>query len=326
LAETALVTGSTGFVGAALCRALLAQGTRVRAFHRATSSLELLAGLNVEHAVGDILQPETLDAACAGVTWVFHAATEAAYWRRPREVLRTGVEGTRNVVRAAQAAGVRRLLFTSSLGALGVPAPGTLLDETHSFNLPPARFPYGYAKHCAERAALEQAGTSLEVVIVNPSVILGAGDLHQISGSLVTEAARGLSIVWMDGGWNVVHIEDVADGHLAAMRRGRHGERYLLASENLTHRESLCLVNEIVGRPPPRLHLPGGSMPVLAALVDLIRLVAPLPIDGNQLRLSRHLLYCDAGKARRELGWAPQRTFRQAVQEAYDWYRARGVI
>lgn len=324
--ETALVTGATGFVGSALCRALLAQGMRVRAFHRPTSSLELLAGLTVEHVLGDILQPATLAPACAGVEWVFHAATEAAYWRRPQHVVQTAVEGTRNVVRAARQAGVTRLLLTSSLAALGVPAPGALLDETHPFNLPSRRFPYGYAKHVAERAALDEAGSALDVVIVNPAVILGAGDLHEISGSLITQAARGWAVVWMDGGWNVVHIDDVAEGHLAAMRRGRPGERYLLAGENLTHHETLCVAAEIVGRPMPRIHLPSWSVPLLAALVDAVRLVAPLPLDGNEVRLSRHYLYCDASKAQRELGWSPRRTFREAAQDAYDWYRARGVI
>jgi dihydroflavonol-4-reductase len=326
LPETALVTGATGFIGAALCRALLAQGLRVRAFHRPTSPLDLLAGLPVEHAVGDILQPSTLTAACAGAGWVFHTATEAAYWRRPQDVLRTAVEGTRHVVRAARQAGAQRLLLTSSLAALGTPAPGKLLDETHEFNLPPHRFPYGYAKQQAERAALDEAGSALEVVIVNPTVVLGAGDLHQISGSLITEAARGRAVVWMDGGWNVVHIDDVADGHLAAMRHGRPGERYLLGAENLTHRETLRLVTSIVGRPAPRLRLPGWSIPLLASLIDAVRLVARLPFDGNQLRLSRHFLYCDSSKARLELGWLPRRTFRQAAQETFDWYRARGVI
>ena len=324
--ETALVTGATGFVGAALCRALLAQGLRVRAFHRPTSPLDLLAGLPVEHVVGDVLQPASLSAACTGAEWVFHAATETAYWRRPQDVVRTAVEGTRNVVRAARQAGAQRLLLTSSLAALGVPSPGSLLDETHEFNLPPRRFPYGYAKHLAEGAARDEAGSALELVIVNPTVILGAGDLHQISGSLITEAARGLAVVWMDGGWNVVHIDDAADGHLAAMRRGRAGERYLLAGENLTHRETLHVVSAIVGRPAPRLRLPGWSIPFLATLIDAVRLFARLPLDGNQLRLSRHYLYCDSGKAQRELGWIPRRTFRQAAQEAFDWYRARGVV
>ena len=322
----ALVTGATGFIGSALCRALAAEGYRLRALHRTTSSLLPLEGLPVERALGDIRQPETLAAACRGVDIVFHAAAESAYWRNPRQVIPAAVEGTRNVVQAALSAGVRRLVLTSSLAAMGLPNPGELLTEAHTFDLPPQAFPYGYAKYQAEREALRLAGDRLEVVIVNPCVVLGAGDVHQISGSLVIEAARGRTFLWMDGGINVVHIDDVAAGHLAALRRGRPGERYLLAGENLSHRQVFTTLAEIVARRPPWFKLPHAAVTPVAALIDGLRRFVPLPVNGDQLRHASHYLWCDPTKARHELGLAQPLPFRQAAQEAFDWYCQQGVL
>jgi dihydroflavonol-4-reductase len=326
LPDTVLVTGATGFIGSSLCRALLARGFRVRAMHRATSSLKALEALAVERVVGDILDPTSLPPAMDGVRWLFHTAAQSAHWRQPRRVLASAVEGTRHVFRAAREAGVRRAVLTSSLAALGVPAPGERLDERHTFNLPRRAFPYGFAKAQAEREALGHAGEGLEVVIVNPTVVLGAGDVHRISGSLVIEAARGLTFFWVDGGTNVVHIGDVVEGHLAALERGRPGERYILGGENLTHRQIFTTLNEIVGRRPPWLRIPGWTIPPYAFLVDLLSKVAPLPVSGSLLRMSRHYLFCDTRKAQHELGLTAPRPFRQAAQEAADWYRREGVI
>ncbi len=325
--ETVLVTGANGFIGAALCRALLARGHPVRAFHRPTSSTQALAEMDLTRFIGDILQPDSLSAAMDGVAWVFHTAAESAYWRNPDQVIETAVQGTKNVVMAARDAGVRRVVMTSSLAALGVPVAGELLDESHTFNLPADRFPYGYAKHLSEQEALRlAAGGETEVVIVNPTAVFGAGDDKPISGSLIIEAARGLGFVYVAGGWNVVHIDDVVAGHLAAAARGRPGERYLLGGENLTHRETLAIVDQVVGRRPPWLRLPGWSVPLLAALIDGLRSVVTLPMDGNQLRMTRFRLFCDTSKAQGELGLAPPRLFFQAAQEAYDYYLRQGML
>ncbi len=324
--ERVLVTGASGFVGSAVCRALAAQGVRVRALLRPTSSQLALEDVPVEIVLGDIRQPDSLRAAMAGAAFVFHAAAESAYWRHPANVIPAAVDGTRNVVAAAAAAGVRRLVLTSSLAAMGLPHRDELLTEAHTFDLPARRFPYGYAKYQAEREALRLAGDRLEVVIVNPSVVLGPRDLNQISGALVIEAARGRAFLWLDGGINVVHIDDVAAGHLAALRRGRPGERYLLGGENLTHREVFETLAEIVGGRPPWLKLPRLAVGPAAAAVDLLRHVLPLPLDGDQLRHAAYRLWCDTTKARRELDLAPARPFRQAAQEAYDWYVAHGVL
>lgn len=321
--ETVLVTGASGFIGAALCRALLDQGHPVRAFHRPSSDLRALAGMQVVLLPGDILDPDSLLPAMRGAEWVFHAAAESAYWRHPEQVISAGISGTRNVVRAALAAGVQRLIMTSSLAALGVPTGEERLDERHVFNLPAERFPYGFAKHRAEQEAIALAEGKLEVVILNPSAVFGAGDRKPISGSLVVEAARGHGFVYVDGGWNVVHIDDVVRGHLAAARRGRPGERYLLGGENLSHRKTLEIIAQVVGSRAPWLRIPGWSVGALAWLVDRLRPVARLPLDGNQLRLSRYRLYCDLTKSQRELGLPDPIPFQQAVQEFWAWYQGQ---
>lgn len=321
-----LVTGASGFIGSAVCRALAAEGCRVRALLRPTSSRLALEDVAVEIVLGDIRQPDTLRPAMDGAAFVFHAAAESAYWRHPADVIPAAVEGTRNMVAAAAAAGVRRLVLTSSLAAMGLPRRDELLTEAHTFDLPARRFPYGFAKYQAELEARRIAGDRLEVVIVNPSIVLGPRDVNQISGALVIEAARGRTFLWLDGGINVVHIDDVAAGHLAAMRRGRPGQRYLLGGENLTHRQVFETLAEIAGRRPPWLKLPRFAVGPAAAAIDALRRVVTLPLDGNQLRHASHYLWCDTTRAQAELGLPPARPFRQAAQEAYDWYRAHGVL
>lgn len=295
--------------------------------HRPSSDLSGLEGLRVERRVGDLFDVEGLTRAVDGARWVFHVAAVAEYWRqRPEDVIRGAVEGTRNIVQACVHAGVERLILTSSLAALGVPEHGELLTESNVFNLPVKRSPYGYAKRQAEVEALRAAGESLQVVIVNPSIVLGAGDVHQISGSLVIQAARGRAFLYTRGGTNIVHVDDVAAGHLAAAERGRSGERYLLGGENLTYRALFTLLAEVVGGRAPWLLLPDWAVEPTASLIDLIRRVTPLPLEGNQLRLSRKRLFCDTSKASRELGLTRTRPARQAMVEAFAWYRARGVV
>jgi len=323
---TALVTGATGFIGSHLCRALLQAGWRVRALHRPTSNLAAIESLRLELITGDILDPDSLARALRGVHTVFHAAAESAYWRRPRDVFQAAVAGTHHVVEAAVAAGARTLVLTSSVAALGVPGPGELLTEEHTFRLPPRAFPYGYAKYQSELTARRLAEGRIHLVIVNPSVVLGPGDLNLISGSILLETARGRSFAYNDGGVNVVHIDDVTAGHLAAAQFGANGERYILGGENLTHRQILTEAARLVGRRPPWLRIPNLAIPPLAALLDLLARFVPTPINGAQLRMSRHRLWVDTSKAQRDLGLPPPKPFSLALQQAYDWYQSAGVI
>jgi dihydroflavonol-4-reductase len=320
------VTGATGFVGSALCRALLGANMRVRALHRASSSLQNLEDLPVELFEGDILDRERMVKACRGARWVLHAASQSAYWRNPESVQRTSVEGTRNVGEAALAAGVERLVFTSSLAAMGTPSNGELLTEDHPFNLPEPRFPYGAAKHQAELVLQQLINQGLDAVTVNPTIVLGPRDVNQISGSMVVEAAHGWGFFYTDGGVNYVHIEDVARGHLAAAQLGIKGQRYILGGENLSHKEAFTILNKVVGRRGPWLKIPGWVIPPVAWLIEHLPRWVGLPFDANQLRMSRLYLYCDISKSREALKLSTPLPFRKAVEDTYQWYLQEGII
>lgn len=324
-----LITGGTGFVGANLAAALNARGIRPRILHRATSSLQALAGVDFDSVEGDIMGDQAqLTAAMRGCDWVFHAAAVADYWRQGADrVYRVNVQGTQNVLAAAQAAGVRRFVFTSSLAALGVPGPGHVLTEADQFNLSPDAWPYGHSKHVAEGYVRAANNASMQTVIVNPTVILGPRDVNQISGSIITEAARGKLVFLLPGGVNFVAVEDVAAGHIAAAEKGRPGERYILGGENLTYRQAIPIICRIVGRPAPRLAIPGWAIPLAAWGVEGARLVLGnrVPLDAGQVRLARALVYADVSKARQELD-LPQTPFADMVQRTFAWYRAQGYL
>ncbi len=326
MTDLALVTGATGFVGSALCRTLLDSDIKVRALHRSSSNLKQLQDLPVTFFQGDILDAGRMAQACEGVRWVFHAASESAYWRNPGAVRSSAVEGTRNLAEAALDAGCERLILTSSLAALGVPEGDELLTEDHSFNLPEDRFPYGAAKYHAEQVLMQVVEHGLDAVIVNPSLILGPGDVNAITGSMVIEAARGLGFFYLDGGFNYVHIDDVARGHLAALRQGKRGKRYILGGQNLSHYQAFSILAEVVGRRTPWLKIPNWILNPAAWLIDRVGGFVKLPFNTDQMRMSKHFLYCDIGPARRELGLAEPIPFRQAVEDTYRWYIDEGML
>jgi len=324
----ALVTGSTGCVGANVAAALVSRGYDVRALRRETSRLDALDGLAPQLVVGDVLDADSLRFACSGCALVFHVAAVSDYWRVPsHRIYEVNVEGTRNVLAAAAEAGCERLVYTSSVGALGVPQAGHLIDETCQFNLPPRRFPYGDSKRMAEDLVWEAVTDGLDAVIVNPAAVMGVRDIHFIGGSVLREVQRGTSWFSPPGGLNWVDAETLGLGHVLAAERGRTGERYILGGENITHRASLEVVAEVVGGRKPMLTLPRFSMGVAAWLIDAFNTVSPgtPALVGQQARLSSEMLYCDWGKARRELG-LPETPFRAAVEHAYAWYRARAYL
>ncbi len=325
-----LVTGATGFIGSHLCRALLRQDHHVRALQRATSSLLALEGLSLERVEGDLFEPASLLSAMEGVEVVFHCAGEVGKWRDPKRMAASHVQGTRNVLQAARRAGVRRVVHTSSVAALGVPdhrperAGETipLMDERHQWNADGHHWPYGYAKHMAEREVLRAVSGGMDVVIVNPAAVFGAGDLNHVSSGVIWHMAHGRVPPIVPGGLNAVHIDDVITGMLAAMARGKAGERYILGGENLTHARLLATIAEVVGRPAPRIALPVWLLRVLAPALDALGRVFPLPVRGGLLRMAGYYFYYDIRKAQRELGVPQPRPFRQAVEEAFAWYQA----
>lgn len=329
-----LVTGASGFIGSCLCRALTQQGHTVIALHRPTSLLAGLEGLPVERFPGDILDPASLAEAMRGAEVVFHTAAPMRPASDPMAAIEVHRRGTRNVLEAARRAGVRRVVHTSSVAALGVPdaVPSAhpdgspLIDERHAWNYIPERWPYAYGKHASEQEVRRAVTAGLEAVIVNPSAVFGAGDWYRTQRSLVAFAARGALIPILPGGVNAVHIDDVIAGHLAALERGRSGERYILGGENLTLDGMLRITAEVVGRRPPALRVPLAVVPPLRAALEPFRRRLRLPIEPSLLWLAGYYFFYDTTKARRELGLPAPKPYRIAAQETFAWLESVGAL
>ena len=328
---TTLVTGGTGFIGAAVVRALLARGEAVRALVRPGYASDNLAGLEVELAPGDLAEPATLAGACRGCRRVYHVAADYRLWvPDPERLFRVNVEGTEALLLAAAEAGVERIVYTSSVAALGLRADGGEADEATEARQGDLIGPYKRSKHQAEQrvlALIRERG--LPVVIANPSTPIGPRDVRPTpTGRMVLEAARGRMPAYVDTGLNVVHVDDVAAGHLLAMDRGRIGERYILGGDNLTLGRILETIARLVGRRPPKIRLPAGAVLPLAHLSEawtrLSRRGEPLvTVDG--VRMSRKRMFFTSAKAERELGYV-HRPAEQALADAVAWFRARGLV
>lgn len=324
----ALVTGGTGFLGANLAAGLVDRGWRVRILRRSNSPLDAVKDLDVDHAIGDVLKPDSLVAAMQGIDVVFHVAAISIYWRsKPDTIYTVNVEGTRAVLDAARQSGVKRVVFTSSAAAVGL-VKGRPSNEGDPYHERIGRFPYGRSKWLAEEVARAAAKNGQDVTIVNPSVIVGPRDLNWGSGSIIKEVAQRRVPAVPPGGVNYVAVEDVVAGHIAAAEKGRSGERYILSGENLTHRQLLDIVARVVGVKPPRFDIPRGVIPLLAFAADVAaRAGVRLPINAAQLRLSREFIWFDNSKARRELDLpAPCTPIEQAVRAAYEWYVANEYL
>jgi dihydroflavonol-4-reductase len=323
----ALITGGTGFLGSHVARALVEAGHDVRVLRRAHSPLTLIEQLPVAHALGDVLNVESLDRAMQGCDWVFHVAAVADYWRNNLiKLYLVNVNGTANVLDSARRAGVRRVILTSSAAAIGMRADGRSSDESIDFNMSPRQFPYGHSKHLAELEARRAVANGQDVVILNPNAVLGPGDINQISGSSVVELARGNVPIYPAGGWTFIDVRDAAAAHLAAAERGRTGERYLLGTLDISHKASMKLMADVAGVPAPAIGVPASLTPLFAFGADLLRwLGVDLPISGGQIRLSAHNLYYNCQKAWRELG-EPTIDYRKCLEDTYNWYVEHGMI
>jgi dihydroflavonol-4-reductase len=325
---TALVTGGTGFVGSHVARALDARGYQVRILCRSTSRLDAVADLICEHMIGDVTNYDSLVSAMEGVDWVFHTAAVADYWRNnPARIYEVNVDGTRNVLRAAEATGVKRVIVTSSAAAMGYSHDLRPVDETTRFNWDQHLTPYGHSKFLAEAEVYRAIKRGLDCVILNPTVITGPGDLNQISSSVVVEMAKGNVPPFVPpGGLTVIDVRDVADAHISAAERGRTGERYLLGAVDLTHKAWYKLTADAIGSSKSVIPLAGWIVQNAAYVADgLRRIGVNLPLEGNQLRLSTHMMFFNCEKSWRELG-EPKIPIRQSLLDAYHWYRAHGDI
>jgi dihydroflavonol-4-reductase len=322
----ALVTGSTGFIGSSLCRELVARGHQVRAFHRPTSTLRLLEGLEVEHAQGDLTQPDTLSAAMQDIEVVFHAAAWMGGHEQPGREYTVTVEGTRNLLQAALKAGVQRVIHTSSVAALGIPDAARqpdeaqLINENHAWNYRPDFYPYGYAKYLAEQEVQKAVAQGLDVVIVNPTLVFGPGDIYRQGSSIITQVAEKRLSVVAKGGINCVHITDVVEGHLAALECGRTGQRYILGGENLTHQQLLEMIAEVTGVPAPNMILPTELIRAVARPAALLQRFLSLPISPELLRLTGYWFFYDLQKAEREFSLTRRRPVKDAIAETYAWF------
>jgi dihydroflavonol-4-reductase len=328
---TTLVTGATGFVGSAVLRALLKRGEPVRALVRPSSSLRLLEGLPVDIVRGDLADPAGFRGALTGCDALFHVAADYRLWvPRPAAMYRTNVVGTRDLLLAAAEAGVRRIVYTSSVATLGLRADRLPSDEATPATLGDMIGHYKRSKFLAEQAVRELvAPAGLPVVIVNPSAPVGPADARPTpTGRVLIEAARGRIPAYVDTGLNLVHVDDVAKGHLLAFERGRIGERYILGGDNLSLGEMLAEIAALVGRRPPRLRLPAGALLPVAVVAEAL---ARLGIGGEPLvtadgvRMARKPMYFTSAKAERELGYR-SRPAVEGLRDAIDWYRSCGYL
>lgn len=316
----ALVTGASGFLGWHIARVLRERGIAVRALVRPGSQVR---DLDVETVSGDLRQPDSLERAVAGCGLVFHAAADYRLWaRHPRELYESNVEGTRNLLGAARAAGVERVVYTSTVGCIGIPHGG-IGDETTRITIEDMAGDYKRSKFLAEQAALEFARGGMDIVIVNPTAPIGDHDVKPTpTGKIVLDFLRGDMPAFIDTGLNVVDARDCAQGHWLACEKGRSGERYILGSENLTLAQILQRLAQITGRKAPRVELPyavayaAGICSTAWAQVTGKPPRAPL----DAVRMARKKMWVSHEKARRELGFEPGPAD-AALRSAVEWFR-----
>jgi dihydroflavonol-4-reductase len=326
-----LVTGGTGFIGANIVRELLAAGATVRVLARPGGDRRALDGVKVELAEGDLTDAASIRRAVAGVQTVYHAAADYRLWTPdPGALYRANVDGTRAVLEAAAQAGVGRVVYTSSVGALGIPKDGTPGREDTPVTLGDMVGDYKRSKFLAERVALDFARQGLPVVVVNPSAPVGPWDVKPTpTGQMIVDFMRGRMVGTLDTGLNIVHVRDVARGHLLAAERGKPGERYILgqARGNLSLTEIFRMLASITGGRAPRFRVPYALAWCSAAVCEGVARVTGKPpaVPLTGVRMARKRMYFDPAKAVRDLG-LPQTEPRQALADAVAWFRAHAAV
>ena len=324
---TTLVTGATGFLGSAVVRALLARGEAVRVLVRRESDRRNIHGLDVELALGDLNDPQSLRDAVKGCGALYHAAADYRLWAKdPAELYETNVTATRALLLLASEAGVERIVYTSSVATLGREPSGRPADEQTPVTIENMTGHYKRSKFMAEEDVKRLIrDENIPVVIVNPSTIIGPRDIRPTpTGRMVEEAARGKIPAFVDTGLNVVHVDDVATGHVQAYEHGQIGERYVLGGEDMMLREILEEIASLVGRSPPRIRLPRGAVLPIAYIAEFVARIRgsrtePLvTVDG--IKMSKTLMFFSSDKARNAIGYSP-RPAREALADAVEWLR-----
>lgn len=330
-APLTLVTGATGFVGSAVARTLLARGHRLRLLVRPGGDRRNIEGLQAELAEGDLRDPSTFAAAVAGCRYLFHVAADYRLWvPDPGPMMQANIDGTRALLLAARDAGVERIVYCSSVAALGLVGDGT--PGTEDTPVDPAKVigVYKQSKYLAEqevRRLIQDEG--VPAVIVNPSTPVGPRDIKPTpTGKMVLDAAAGRMPAFVDTGLNVVHVDDVAEGHLLALERGRIGEAYILGGTDMRLEQILTLIDDVVGRRPQRrLRLPHRALiPLALGMEGAARAFGIEPmVTREMLGMAKKQMFFSSAKAVRELGYAP-RPPRDALADAIAWFRAAGRL
>lgn len=327
--DTILVTGATGFVGSAVARAALGRGLALRVLARPGGDRRNLEGLDCAIAEGDLTDPDSLARAVRGCRFVAHVAADYRIWvPDPAAMERANVAGTVALLRAARAAGVERSVYCSSVAALGLTGTQAPADEATPVDPAGIAGVYKRSKYAAEQAVLALAREGQEVVVVNPAAPVGPRDVKPTpTGRMIADAASGRMPAYVDTGLCVVHVDDVAEGHMLALERGEPGERYILGGENLGMQALLELVARVSGRPAPRIRLPVPALwPVALACEAWARLAGGEPlVTRDHLRMARKKMFFSSAKAGAALGYAPRPAL-AAVADAVAWFRAQGMV
>lgn len=328
--KNVLVTGGTGFIGSRLASLLLQHGCSVSILRRASSDTSRLEGLDVRHCIGDVRDEETLRRHVRGHDTVFHTAAVISFWKpNHARMFDINVNGTRTVVHACRMEGVSRLMHTSSIAAIGHPAEaGGTADERSTFNWNTRTNGYKESKRRAEEHVMKAVQDGeLDAVIVNPGVVIGPGDTSFNGGKILKTAARGLMLFYPEGGMNIVYVDDVARGMIAAVLQGRKGERYILGGDNVSHRDAFTAAAELTGRRPPFIPVPTGAVKIAAALFDCWGIISRRePLITTELVSGAGLFnWYSSEKAQRDLGYTIT-PYRDALRMTYEWYRSNRLL
>lgn len=325
-----LVTGATGFIGSNLVKALISNGFPVRALTRENSNSSNLKNLDIEIHHGDLLDYKSLERALKGCVFLFHVAAHYSLWDVSKDLIyKINVDGTRNILKAALKTGIKKTVYTSTVGCIGIPKNNSSGNEDTPVDQSTLSNSYKHSKYLAEKEALKFFENGLPIVIVNPSTPVGPGDVKPTpTGKIIVDFLNRKIPAFIDTGLNLIDVRDCALGHILALKKGKIGERYILGNQNLSFHKILLLLEEITGLKAPRLKIPYSAALIAAYINELIsdyitRTPPKIPLAG--VKMAKYFMYFDASKAVKELG-LPQNPIKKALEDAVVWYRENGYV